>query len=98
MNALPVIVNDVLRSEDIKSIQRVDVINETFDGIIGAINFIPLVGGGIAAGITQYRNSRASFLEIDFYRKFLALIYGVQDLMPKNISAFLDELSAKAND
>lgn len=98
MKDLPVIVNDVLSSDDIKSIKRIDVVNESFDGIVGAINFIPVVGGGIAAGIAQFRNSRASFLEIDFYRKFLALIYGVQDLSPKNIRTFLDELASNAND
>lgn len=98
MKDLPVIVNDVLSSDDIKSIKRIDVLNETYDGIVGAINFIPIVGGGIAAGITQIRNSRASFLEVDFYRKFLALIYGIQDLMPKDIKAFLNEVSSKAND
>ena len=35
---------------------------------------------------------------MDFYRKFLALIYGIQDIQPKNIASFLDEVSVKAHD
>lgn len=95
---LPIIVKEVLESKDLKKIERIDVRNETKDAIIGALNYIPVIGGGIAAEIQQIKNARQSFLEIDFYRKFLALIYGIQDLLPKDITAFLEEVSEKAQD
>lgn len=95
---LPIIVKDVLESKDLKDIKRIDVRNETKDAIIGALNYIPGIGGGIAAEIQQIKNARQSFLEIDFYKKFLALIYGIQDLQPKDIAAFLVEVSEKAHD
>ena len=95
---LPIIVKEVLESKDLKDIKRIDVRNETKDAVIGALNYIPVIGGGIAAEIQQIKNARQSFLEIDFYRKFLALIYGIQDLQPKDIAAFLKEVSEKAQD
>lgn len=95
---LPIIVKEVLESKDLKKIKRIDVRNQTKDAIIGVFNYIPVIGGGIAAEIQQIKYARQSFLEIDFYRKFLALIYGIQDLLPKDISAFLEEVSEKAQD
>lgn len=95
---LPIIVKEVLESKDLKKIKRIDIRNETKDAIIGVFNYIPVIGGGIAAEIQQIKYARQSFLEIDFYRKFLALIYGIQDLLPKDISAFLEEVSEKAHD
>lgn len=95
---LPLTVKGVLESKDLKKIKRIDIRNETKDAIIGALNYIPVIGGGIAAEIQQIKNARQSFLEIDFYRKFLALIYGIQDLLPKDITAFLEEVSEKAHD
>lgn len=92
---LPIIVKEVLESKDLKKIKRIDIRNETKDAIIGVFNYIPVIGGGIAAEIQQIKYARQSFLEIDFYRKFLALIYGIQDLLPKDISAFLEEVSEK---
>ena len=95
---LPVIVKDILESEDLKKIKRINVKKETIDAIIGVINYIPVIGGGIAAEIQQIKDARQSYLEIDFYRKFLALIYGIQDLQPKDIAKFLEEISEKAQD
>lgn len=95
---LPIIVKDILESEDLKKIKRINVKEETIDAIIGVINYIPVVGGGIASEIQQIKDARQSYLEIDFYRKFLALIYGIQDLQPKDIATFMEEISEKAQD
>ena len=95
---LPIIVKDILESEDLKNIKRINVKNEAIDAIIRVINYIPVVGGGIASEIQQIKDARQSYLEIDFYRKFLALIYGIQDLQPKDIAKFLEEISEKAQD
>lgn len=98
MKDLPIVVKEVLESEDLKNIKRVDGIKENSEALIGALNYIPVVGGGLASELQQIKNARESYLEMDFYRKFLALIYGIQDIQPKNIASFLDEVSDKAQD
>lgn len=98
MKDLPIVVKEVLEFEDLKNIKRVDGIKETSEALIGALNYIPVVGGVLASELQQIKNARESYLEMDFYRKFLALIYGIQDIQPKNIASFLDEVSVKAHD
>ena len=68
MKDLPIVVKEVLESEDLKNIKRVDGIKETSEALIGALNYIPIVGGGLASELQQIKNARESF-----YRKFLAL-------------------------
>lgn len=49
MKDLPIVVKEVLESEDLKNIKRVDGIKETSEALIGALNYIPVVGGGLAS-------------------------------------------------
>ena len=95
---LPVVVKEILESEDIKSIQKIDLKNVEANALIGLFNFIPIVGGGIAAELQVAKDARSSYLEMDFFRKLLAVIYGVQDLEPKDIQNFNKEISEKAHD
>lgn len=44
------------------------------------------------------KDARSSYLEMEFFRKLLAVIYGVQDLNPEDIQKFNKEISEKAHD
>lgn len=85
MNDLSVVVKDVLESTDLKNINKVDLKNISKDALIGAINCLPVVGGVIASYLQIAKNNRETYLEMDFYRKLLAFIYGIKDLQPKDI-------------
>ena len=98
MNDLSVVVKDVLESTDLKNINKVDLKNISKDALIGAINCLPIVGGVIASYLQIAKNNRETYLELDFYRKLLALIYEIQDLQPKDIKCFMDDVEKNAND
>lgn len=55
MKDLPIVVKEVLESEDLKNIKRVDGIKETSEALIGALNYIPVVGGGLASELQQIK-------------------------------------------
>ena len=59
MKDLPIVVKEVLESEDLKNIKRVDGIKETSEALIGALNYIPVVGGGLASELQQIKNAWA---------------------------------------
>ncbi len=98
MNDLSVVVKDVLESTDLKNINKVDLKNISKDALIGAINCLPIVGGVIASYLQIAKNNRETYLELDFYRKLLALIYEIQDLQPKDIKCLMDDVEKNAND
>lgn len=62
--------------------------NSSKDALTGAINCLPIVGGVIASYLQIAKNNRETYLEMDFYRKLLASIYGIKDLQPKDIKSF----------
>lgn len=62
------------------------------------MNFIPHVGGVVSSWLQLTKDSRQTYLELDFYRKLLALIYEIQDLQPKDIKCFMDDVEKNAND
>ena len=72
--------------------------NISKDALIGAINCLPVVGGVIASYLQIAKNNRETYLEMDFYRKLLAFIYGIKDLQPKDIKSFMDEVEENAKD
>lgn len=98
MELLPVTVKEMLESDDIKRIKKVDIIDIGKEALIELINFIPGVGGGIAAELKVVKDARNSYLEFEFFRKLLVLIYGIQDLAPQDIKTFLADVSEKAQD
>ena len=44
------------------------------------------------------KSNRETYLEMEFYRKLLALIYGIKDLKPNDIKSFMDEVENNARD
>lgn len=98
MENLPVIVKEVLVSSDLHKIKKLNLKKISIDSLIGAINCIPVVGGAIASYLQIIKSSRESYLEMEFYRKLLALLYEVKDLQPKDIEKFMDEVECKAKD
>lgn len=98
MNDLSVVVKDVLESTDLKNINKVDLKNISKDALIGAINCLPVVGGVIASYLQIAKNNRETYLEMDFYRKLLAFIYGIKGLQSKDIKSFMDEVEKNAQD
>ena len=66
--------------------------------MIGAINCLPVVGGVIASYLQIAKNNRETYLEMDFYRKLLAFIYGIKELQSKDIQSFMDEVKKNAKD
>lgn len=95
---LPIIVKDILESSDLQKIKRLDLKKISIDGVIGAMNAIPSVGGVVSSWLQLTKDSRQTYLELDFYRKLLALIYEIQDLQPKDIKCFMDDVEKNAND
>lgn len=98
MDNLPVVVKDILESADLQKIKKVDLKNISKDALIGAINCLPVVGGVIASYLQIAKNNRETYLEMEFYRKLLALIYGIKDLKPNDIKSFMDEVENNAKD
>ena len=77
MNDLSVVVKDILESDDLQNINKVDLKNISKEALIGAFNCLPVVGGVIASYLQIAKNNRETYLEMDFYRKLLAFIYGI---------------------
>lgn len=68
--------------------------------LIGTFNAIPYVGGVVASCLQIARSNRETYLEMEFYRKLLALIYGIKDLnlQPNDMKSFLVELENNARE
>ena len=66
--------------------------------LIGAFNCIPVLGGVVSSYLQIAKNNRETYLEMEFYRKLLALIYGIKDLKPNDIKSFMDEVENNAKD
>lgn len=98
MNDLSVVVKDILESDDLQNINKVDLKNISKEALIGAFNCLPVVGGVIASYLQIAKNNRETYLEMDFYRKLLAFIYGIKDLQAKDIKSFMDEIEENAKD
>lgn len=98
MNDLSVVVKDILESDDLQNINKVDLKNISKEALIGVFNYVPVVGGVIASYLQIAKNNRETYLEMDFYRKLLAFIYGIKDLQPKDIKSFMDDVEENAKD
>ena len=98
MNDLSVVVKDILESDDLQNINKVDLKNISKEALIGVFNCVPVVGGVIASYLQIAKNNRETYLEMDFYRKLLAFIYGIKDLQPKDIKSFMDDVEENAKD
>ena len=68
------------------------------EALIGAFNCIPVLGGVVSSYLQIAKNNRETYLEMEFYRKLLALIYGIKDLKPNDIKSFMDEVENNAKD
>ena len=100
MDNLPVVVKDILESTDLQKIKKVDLKNIGKEALIGAFNCIPVLGGVVASYLQIARSNRETYLEMEFYRKLLALIYGIKDLnlQPNDMKSFLVELENNARE
>lgn len=98
MNDLSVVVKDILESDDLQNINKVDLKNISKEALIGVFKCVPVVGGVIASYLQIAKNNRETYLEMDFYRKLLAFIYGIKDLQPKDIKSFMDDVEENAKD
>lgn len=98
MNDLSVVVKDILESDDLQNINKVDLKNISKEALIEAFNCLPVVGGVIASYLQFAKNNRETYLEMDFYRKLLAFIYGIKDLQPKDIKSFMGDVEENAKD
>lgn len=95
---LPSVIKEIVESNGLKKIKRQDLANATIESIVEAVSLIPRVGGFLSSSLRLINSQREAYLEFDFFRKFLALIYGIRDLQPKDISLFMDEIEAKSKD
>lgn len=93
-NKIPTIVENVLSDEKIKKIERKDLKELEANSIIDLLSIIPTVGGLLSSGIKAYMG----FREVQFFRKFISTIYGIQDISAKKLKSFLAEVEKKAND
>lgn len=98
MDNLPVVVKDILESTDLQKIEKVDLKNIGKEALIGAFNCIPVLGGVVSSYLQIAKSNRETYLEMEFYRKLLALIYGIKDLKPNDIKSFMDEVENNARD
>ena len=98
MDNLPVVVKDILESTDLQKIKKVDLKNIGKEALIGAFNCIPVLGGVVASILQIVRSNRETYVEMEFYRKLLALIYGIKELKPDDIKSFMDEVEYNARD
>lgn len=98
MDNLPVVVKDILESTDLKKIKKVDLNNIGKEALIEAFNCIPVWGGVVASILQIVRSNRETYVEMEFYRKLLALIYGIKELKSKDIKSFMDEVENNAKD
>ena len=98
MDNLPVVVKEILESADLQKIKKVDLKNIGKEALIGAFNCIPVLGGVVSSYLQIAKNNRETYLEMEFYRKLLALIYGIKDLKPNDIKSFMDEVENNAKD
>lgn len=98
MDNLPVVVKDILESTDLQKIKKVDLKNIGKEALIGAFNCIPVLGGVVSSYLQIAKSNRETYLEMEFYRKLLALIYGIKDLKPNDIKSFMDEVENNARD
>lgn len=98
MDNLPVVVKDILESTDLKKIKKVDLNNIGKEALIEAFNCIPVLGGVVASILQIVRSNRETYVEMEFYRKLLALIYGIKELKSKDIKSFMDEVENNAKD
>lgn len=90
MDNLPVVVKEILESTELQKIKKVDLKNISIEVLIGTFNAIPYVGGVVASCLQIARSNRKTYLEMEFYRKLLALIYGIKDLnlQPNDMKSF----------
>lgn len=95
---LPVVVKDILESTDLQKIKKVNLKNISKEALIGTFNAIPYVGGVVASFLQIARSNRETYVEMEFYRKLLALIYGIKELKPNDIKSFMDEVENNAKD
>ena len=100
MDNLPVVVKEILESTELQKIKKVDLKNISIEVLIGTFNAIPYVGGVVASYLQIARSNRETYLEMEFYRKLLALIYGIKDLnlQPNDMKSFLVELENNARE
>lgn len=98
MDNLPVVVKDILESTDLKKIKKVDLNNIGKEALIEAFNCIPVLGGVVASILQIVKSNREIYVEMEFYRKLLALIYGIKELKSKDIKSFMDEVENNAKD
>lgn len=71
-----------------------DIAKLTNDSVIATLNMIPLVGGYAA----QMAQSVMEFQQADFFRKFVVLLYGIQDLSTQEREKFGEEIEVAAKD
>ena len=100
MDNLPVVVKEILESTELQKIKKVDLKNISIEVLIGTFNAIPYVGGVVASCLQFARSNRKTYLEMEFYRKLLALIYGIKDLnlQSNDMKSFLVELENNARE
>lgn len=100
MDNLPVVVKEILESTELQKIKKVDLKNISIEVLIGTFNAIPYVGGVVASCLQIARSNRKTYLEMEFYRKLLALIYGIKDLnlQSNDMKSFLVELENNARE
>lgn len=82
----------------LQKIKKVDLKNIGKEALIGAFNCIPVLGGVVASYLQIARSNRETYLEMEFYRKLLALIYSIKELKPDDIKSFMDEVEYNARD
>lgn len=95
---LPVVIHDVLTSDQISNIETVDAKAFGVDIFIALFNAIPLVGGVIANEMFNVKSALQQYKTNDYFRKFLTLLYNIRDTSEKERETFMADVEKKAED
>lgn len=91
---IPVIVRDTMTSNDISKIRSIDTTKGVKHGIIQLLNMAPIIGGTIAGGVELALDIR----DTNFFRNYIAYLYGLNDTTEEEREEFLKEVEKTAED
>lgn len=95
---LPVVIHDVMTSDQIGQIETIDSMAFGVDSFIALFNAIPIVGGVIANEMSNMKSVLQQYKVDDYFRKFLTLIYNIKDTSKKERETFMADVEKNAED
>ena len=93
-DSIPVIVRDTMTYNDLSKIKSIDTTKGVKHGVIQLLNMIPIVGGTITGEVELALDIR----DANFFRNYIAYLYGLNDTTEKEREEFLKEVEKTADD